>query len=255
MLSIDLNCDMGEGYPWDEQIFPYINSVNIACGYHAGDKSTMQHTVELALKNNVAIGAHPGYPDKENFGRIDILHKKINLSELTRIVQKQIVLLQEVCASFGTQMHHVKPHGALYNRVAWDEEAAQAICSAIQQANAGIYLYGLSGSIMQKAAANHNLQFVHEVFADRTYQNDGSLTPRSAANALINDTATSLHQVLTMIREGQVNTVTGQTIPIKAETICIHGDGAHAVGFAKAIYISLLDNGITLKTHAKNEQR
>jgi 5-oxoprolinase (ATP-hydrolysing) subunit A len=255
MLSIDLNCDMGEGYPYDDQIFPYINSVNIACGYHAGDKATMQRTVELALKNNVAIGAHPSYPDKENFGRIDILHKKVNLGELTRIVQKQIILLQEVCTSFGTQLHHVKPHGALYNRAAWDEEAAQAICSAIQQADAGLLLYGLSGSIMQKAAANHNLQFVHEVFADRSYQADGSLTPRSAANALINDTATALQQVLTMIREGQVNTITGQTIPIKAETICIHGDGAHAVAFAKAIYTSLRDNDITLKTHAKNEQR
>jgi UPF0271 protein len=255
MLSIDLNCDMGEGYPWDEQIFPYITSANIACGYHAGDKSTMQRTVELALKHNVAIGAHPGYPDKENFGRMDILHKKVELTELMRIVQKQIVILQEVCREFGTQLHHVKPHGALYNRAAWDEEAAQAICSAIQQANAGLYFYGLSGSLMQKAAANHNLQFVHEVFADRTYQKDGSLTPRSAANSLINDTDMALQQVLKMINQGQVNTLTGETIPIKAETVCIHGDGAHAAEFAKAISISLQDNQVILRTHAKSEQR
>jgi UPF0271 protein len=252
MLSIDLNCDMGEGYPNDDQIIPFITSVNIACGYHAGDKDTMQRTVEAALKNNVAIGAHPGYPDRDNFGRIDILHKKITLPELTRVVAKQIVILQDVCKSFGTALHHVKPHGALYNRAALDEEAAQAICSAIQQANASLMLYGLSGSIMQKAAANHNLHFVHEVFADRTYQADGTLTARSAANSLIQDTNVSLQQVLTMIRENKVNAITGETIPIKAETICIHGDGAHAVSFAKAIYSSLLENDITMQ---KIEQR
>jgi UPF0271 protein len=252
MLSIDLNCDMGEGYPNDDQIIPFITSVNIACGYHAGDKETMQRTVEAALKNNVAIGAHPGYPDRDNFGRIDILHKKITLPELTRVVAKQIVILQDICKSFGTALHHVKPHGALYNRAALDEEAAQAICSAIQQANASLMLYGLSGSIMQKAAANHNLHFVHEVFADRTYQADGTLTPRSAANSLIQDINVSLQQVLTMIRENKVNTITGETIPIKAETICIHGDGAHAVSFAKAIYSRLQENEITMQ---KIEQR
>lgn len=255
MLSIDLNCDMGEGYPNDEQIFPFITSVNIACGYHAGDKETMQRTVELALQHNVAIGAHPGYPDKENFGRIDILHKKLTLGELTRIIVKQIVLLQEICQSFQTTLHHVKPHGALYNRAAWDNETAQAICSAIQQADASLPLYGLSGSVMEKAAANHNVRFVSEVFADRTYQPDGSLTPRSAPNALITDTDAALQQVLSIIRTGQVYTVAGKAIPIKAETICIHGDGANAVSFAKTIHNSLSDNGITLKSPLKNEQR
>ena len=215
----------------------------------------MQRTVEAALKHGVAIGAHPGYPDKENFGRIDILHKKINISELMKVVQKQIVLLQEICTAFGTALHHVKPHGALYNRAAVDEEAAQAICSAVQQTSAGLLLYGLSGSIMQTAAANHGLPFVNEVFADRTYQPDGSLTPRSSANALIQDTGASLQQVLCMVREGTVKTIGGQTIPIKAETICIHGDGAHAVDFAKAIHAALQDNQVHLKTHAKNEQR
>lgn len=246
MLSIDLNCDMGEGYPNDEQIIPYITSVNIACGYHAGNKETMQRTVEAALKNNVAIGAHPSYPDRESFGRIDILHKKVSLQELAKIVYRQVMILQEICKSFDTSLHHVKPHGALYNRAAWDEEAAQAICSAVQQADASLYLYGLSGSLMEKAAANHHLKFVNEVFADRTYQKDGSLTPRSAAHALIEDTNASLQQVLTMIREGNVKTITGETIPIKAETICIHGDGKHAVEFAKAIYHSLQENNITL---------
>lgn len=255
MLSIDLNCDMGEGYPNDEQIFPYITSVNIACGYHAGNKETMQRTVELALQHKVAIGAHPGYPDKENFGRIDILHKKLKLDELTRIVQKQIVLLQEICRSFNTSLHHVKPHGALYNRAAWDLETAQAICSAIQQADASLTLYGLSGSVMEKAAANHNLQFVSEVFADRTYQPDGSLTPRSAPNALITDTNSALQQVLGIIRTGQVYTVAGKAIPIRAETVCIHGDGTHAVSFAKTIHANLTDNGIILKSPLKNEQR
>jgi len=211
----------------------------------------MQRTVELALQHNVAIGAHPGYPDKENFGRIDILHKKISLAELTRVVQKQIALLQEVCASFNTKLHHVKPHGALYNRAAWDEEAAQAICSAIQQVDASMLFYGLSGSVMQQAAAHHNLQFVHEVFADRTYQPDGKLTPRGQPNALITHTDAAQQQVLTMIRTGQVFTNSGKAIPIKAETICIHSDGAHAAEFAKAIHASLLQNDIELKTPLK----
>jgi UPF0271 protein len=247
MLSIDLNCDMGEGYPHDAEILPYITSVNIACGYHAGNKETMLRTAELALQHNVAIGAHPGYPDKDNFGRIDILHKKISLQELMKIVQKQIILLQEVCHSLGTSLHHVKVHGALYNRAARDEEAAQAVCSAVQQADASLAIYGLSGSLMQKAAENHRLRFVHEVFADRTYQSDGSLTPRTAAHALIEDTETSLQQVVTMVQEGLVKTITGETIPIKAETICIHGDGAHAVSFAKAIHGCLLEKGIALR--------
>ena len=255
MLSIDLNCDMGEGYPNDDLIFPFISSVNIACGYHAGDKSTMQRTVEQALKHDVAIGAHPSYPDKENFGRIDILHKKISITELMKVVQKQIFLLQEICKSSGATLHHVKPHGALYNRAARDEEAAQAICSAMQQVNHKLLLYGSSGSIMEKAARNHNIQFVHEVFADRTYQADGSLTPRSAANALISDTDAALQQVFRMIQKGEVKTLTGDLIRVKAETICIHGDGPNAVEFAKGIHAFLQDNNITLKTHAKNEQR
>jgi UPF0271 protein len=252
MLSIDLNCDMGEGYPNDALILPYITSVNIACGYHAGNKETMQRTVEAALQHNVAIGAHPGYPDKENFGRIDILHKKITITELMKVVQKQVVLLQEVCTAFGTKLNHIKPHGALYNRAAVDEEVAQAICSAVQQADASLLLYGLSGSLMEKAAINHGLQFVNEVFADRTYQPDGSLTPRSQAHALIEDTDAALQQVLKMVREQNVKAINGQTIPIKAETICIHGDGAHAVAFARTIHSSLLDNNISLKTHGKS---
>lgn len=255
MLSIDLNCDMGEGYPNDEQILPFITSVNIACGFHAGDKATMQRTVEAALKNNVAIGAHPSYPGRENFGRTDLLHTTVSLQDLQAIVQEQIVLLQQICSDLGTSLHHVKPHGALYNRAAWDDAAADYICKAICETDQSLLLYGLSGSKMEMAAMTAGLEYVHEVFADRSYQPDGSLTPRSQPNALIEDSAVSLQQVLTMIREGMVKTITGQSIPLKAETICIHGDGAHAVLFAKTIHAALQENNIILKSTAKNEQR
>lgn len=253
MLSIDLNGDMGEGFPNDALIFPYISSVNIACGYHAGDKKTMQQTVAAAIKHQVAIGAHPSYPDRENFGRNDILHTKVRIADLAIMVQEQIVLLQEICRVAGVPLHHVKPHGALYNRAAWDEEAAACICSAIQLTNPELLLYGLSGSAMEKTAARFQLRFVHEVFADRTYQHDGSLTPRKEPNAVIHDVRESLDQVMTMIGQGIVQTVQGTIIPIRAETICIHGDSPEAVSFAATIHGALRDNDITIRPPAPHQ--
>ncbi len=215
----------------------------------------MRQTVAAAVKHRVAIGAHPSYPDRENFGRNDILHTKVQLAELTIMVQEQIVLLQEICRAAGTTLNHVKPHGALYNRAAWDKEAAACICSAVQLTNPGLLLYGLSGSAMEKTAAEFQLRFVHEVFADRTYQNDGSLTPRKEPNALIHDVRESLDQVMTMIGQGIVQTVQGKAIPIKAETICIHGDGPQAVSFAYTIHEALLKNDITIRPPAPHQNQ
>jgi UPF0271 protein len=240
MLAIDLNCDMGEGMETDEAIFPYIRSANIACGYHAGDADTMRRTVELALRHRVAIGAHPSYPDRTNFGRVDILGKGLSLEDIPGIIVNQLIDLQAICDEFGILLHHVKPHGALYNRAARDPEVSALVCRAIREFDPSLKLYGLSGSVMKAAAEKHGLVFVNEVFADRTYQPDGSLTPRTMPGALIEDEAQSMRQVMKMVKEGKVDVAGGGEIAILAETVCLHGDGSHAVEFAKMIYEGLI---------------
>jgi 5-oxoprolinase (ATP-hydrolysing) subunit A len=229
----EVNCDMGEGIGNDEAIMPFITSASIACGYHAGDADTMKLTVELAMKFNVAIGAHPSYLDRENFGRTDI---RIPLSEVYDLVTKQIHLLREITISAGTSLHHVKPHGALYNMAARSKPLAAVVALAVKDVDEKLKLYGLSGSHLIKEGRKLGVKTVSEVFADRSYQDDGRLTPRSDPDALINDTDKAVQQVLQMIKEGTVTTVSGKIIPIVAETICIHGDGMHAVEFAKAIH-------------------
>ena len=248
MMSIDLNCDIGEGMLNDRQLMKYVSSVNIACGYHAGNKGIMQQTVEWALENNCAIGAHPSYPDLENFGRIDILDKTVSRAELAGLIADQLEILEEICQEAGTSLHHVKPHGALYNRAAIDEEVSAIICRVIQNFNPSLFLYGLSGSVTMKIANEQKVKFVNEVFADRTYQDDGSLTPRTETGALIEDQELSLKQVLQMIQEHAVISVKGKRIPLQSETICIHGDGAHALEFAAFIHQALNEKGIEIRS-------
>ncbi len=231
--EVDINCDMGEGIGNDELIMPLITSANIACGYHAGDEDTMKQTVELAMKSNVFIGVHPSFLDRENFGRTDI---RIPLSEVYDLVTKQIYLLIQTIKTAGASLHHVKPHGALYNMAARAKPLAAVVALAVKDVDEKFKLYGLSGSHLINEAKKIGVKAVSEVFADRTYQDDGSLTPRSKPNALIEDTDKAVQQVLQMIKEGTVTTVSGKIIPITAETICIHGDGKQAVEFAKAIY-------------------
>lgn len=250
MHSVDLNCDMGEGYPSDALLMPYISSANIACGYHAGDIETMKRTVDLCLQHHVAIGAHPSYPDRKNFGRIDMMGAGLAPEDLPELLINQIVTLQQVCSDAGTRLHHVKPHGALYNRAAVDEVVSMSICMAILSLDPSLILYGLSGSIMEKSARRAGLQFSCEVFADRTYENDGTLRSRSAAGALITDADKSVQQVLQMINKGTVTTIDQKEIPMRAETICIHGDGEHAVKFAATISQQLKNNGIRVCSDA-----
>ncbi len=233
MQNIDINCDLGEGMMSDEAIMPFINSASIACGYHAGDEDSMKRTVELALKHNVLIGAHPSFMDRENFGRTDI---RLPLAEVYDLVSKQIQLLSEIAISFGTTLHHVKPHGALYNMAARARPLAAVIALAVKDADEKLKLYGLSGSHLISEAKKIGLKSASEVFADRTYQDNGFLTSRLKQGALINDTGKALQQVLQMVNEGTVVTISGKTIPIVAETICIHGDNELAVEFAKAIH-------------------
>jgi UPF0271 protein len=244
MLSVDLNCDMGEGMDNDALLMPLITSANIACGYHAGDSDTMKATIELAIKYNVAVGAHPGFADKANFGRTE---QSLSGTEIYNIVTDQLHILQTVCASYNVALHHVKPHGALYNMAAIDSSIANAIARAVYDVDKQLILYGLSGSASIAEANQLKLTTASEVFADRTYRNDGSLTPRSQSNALITETDKAIEQVLNMVRQKQVTTVDNIRVHIKADTVCLHGDGAHAVEFAMAINQQLRQHNIEIK--------
>ena len=231
MKEFDLNCDMGEGIGNDELIMPYITSANIACGYHAGNEQTMKQTILLAKEYNVNIGAHPSFLDKENFGRTEI---KTSPAEVYELVTTQINSLKNIAENNHALLHHVKPHGALYNMAAKDKILAAAIAHAVKNIDSHLILFGLSNSFLITEGKAAGLTTASEVFADRTYQDDGSLTPRAQANALIQD-ADQVIQHVSMMLQGKVRTVSGKEIPIIAETICIHGDGEHAVEFAKAI--------------------
>lgn len=236
---------MGEGLPNDAALMPFISSANIACGYHAGNKEIMQSTVALAKQYQVAIGAHPGFDDKENFGRIEV---HLSQKDLYRLVSSQIILMHKICVDQETSLHHVKPHGALYNMAANNAEIAYTIAQAIKDVDENLIVYGLSGSHLISAAKKMNLQTASEVFADRTYQDDGSLTSRKHSNALIEDEDQSMQQVLQMIQQQKVTTLSGKSYPLVAETICIHGDGKQALAFAKKINQTLQQHHIEIKT-------
>ena len=246
MLSIDLNCDMGEGMEQDPLLMKYISSANIACGGHAGNSDSIKRTIELALQHKVAVGAHPSYIDKENFGRVDLLNNNYSFDKLRNDLVKQLTEFSEICRQFGITAHHVKPHGALYNRAAKDSKLAALICSIVLELGYPPVLYGLSGSEQEKITAAAGIRFVHEVFSDRTYQNDGTLTPRTSPGALIEDEETCLNQVLGIIKTNTVSTVEGQKIGIKADTLCVHGDGSHALQFASSLRSMLDREGIAV---------
>jgi len=243
MLTIDINCDLGEGCAFDAELMEYISSANIACGYHAGDTETMKRTVDLAMAKGVAIGAHSGYKDRENFGRNAM---KLSPKEVKEIVTDQLEILDKIAKAAGGRIAHVKPHGAMYNQSALDVELAAAIASAVFEFDKTLILFGLSGSVSISEAAKVGLKTASEVFADRTYQTDGNLMPRSEPNALIQDTDAATTQVLDMIKYGRVRSVDAIMIPIVAETVCIHGDGDNAVDFARSIRQKLKENGITI---------
>lgn len=246
MKQIDLNCDLGEGMNTDEQIIPLISSANIACSFHAGDVDTMKRTIERCLQYRVAIGAHPSWPDKENFGRKEMQRAP---QELEIIITAQLGILSTLAKVQGSKLHHVKPHGALYNQSAKDKSIAATIAKAVKDFDSTLILFGLSGSHSITEAEKIGLKTASEVFADRTYQDDGSLTARSQPNALIKDKNKAVEQALQMITQQTVTSITGKQIPLIADTICIHGDGANAVAFAKAISFALKQNYIDIKTN------
>ena len=245
---IDLNSDLGESFGsyvmgMDERILEVITSANIACGFHAGDPDVMQKTVRIAMENGVAIGAHPGLPDLVGFGRRTM---GITPKEAYTMMVYQIGALDAFVRAEGGKMQHVKPHGALYNMAAKDVGLAEAIAESLYKVNPELILFGLAGSAMIQAARKIGLQVAEEVFADRTYQNDGTLTPRSQANSMITDDKEAIQQVLKMVKEKKVVSTEGQEVPLQADTICVHGDGEHALLFSKQIKEVLQTHGIDI---------
>lgn len=249
MKTIDLNCDLGESFGAykignDEQILSFISSANIACGFHAGDPYVMNQTVGLAKKFNVAVGAHPGFQDLVGFGRRVM---SISPHDVYNLILYQIGALAAFCQAHDVQLTHVKPHGALYNMAAVDTSLAEAIAKAVLAFDSSLALYGLAGSKLIEAGEKYGLKTVSEVFADRTYQTDGTLTPRTEPNAVIHDSYKAIKQVLQMVKEQTVQTVCGETIPIKADSICVHGDNSHALQFVQELRHALNLEGITIK--------
>ncbi len=247
MTSVDLNCDLGEGAGHDAELMPLISSANIACGGHAGDETTMRDTLRLALKHGVAVGAHPGFADRENFGRIEL---PVSAAEVRGLVLSQVQHLLAVALPCNARVRHVKPHGALYNMAARDRDLAYAVADAVYEADPRLLLVGLAGSRLLEAGAACGLGTISEVFADRTYQADGSLTPRSLPGALITDEKACVAQVLRMVREGRVTATDGSEVVIAADTICLHGDGVHAVAFAGRLGEELRQAGLEIKSFA-----
>jgi len=243
LRRIDLNCDMGEGYTTDALIMPLISSANIACGYHAGGGELMRQTIRLALQHQVAIGAHPSFDDKEGFGRREM---HLSSEEIYQIVLDQVNTIRKAAAEEGASLHHVKPHGALYNMAAKDAMVADAISRAIKAIDASLIVYGLPNSASETSAIQHGLRFYREVFSDRTYTDQGMLTPRNQPNAMIETEEQSVAQVLQIILQETLQYTTGREISIKADTVCIHGDGEHAVEFAQMINRALHQYNITI---------
>lgn len=243
-MKIDLNADLGEGCASDAELLTLVSSANIACGFHAGDAQTMQASVREAVKNGVAIGAHPGFPDRENFGRT-----AMQLPPETVYAQTlyQIGALAAITHAEGGVMRHVKPHGMLYNQAVKEPQLADAIAKAVHACDPALILVGLAGSELIRAGKHYGLTTRQEVFADRGYQADGSLVPRSQPGALIEDEEQSLAQTLEMVQSGRVKSITGEWTPVEAQTVCLHGDGEHALAFARRLRAAFLERGIAVQ--------
>lgn len=248
MYKVDLNSDLGESFGaykigMDERIIPLITSANVACGFHASDPMVMAKTVGMAQENGVSIGAHPGFPDLLGFGRRNM---NISPAEAKAYASYQIGALYAFCRSVGAEMAHVKPHGAFYNMAGKDYQLAKGICEAIYEFDKNLIMMALSGSEMVKAAEDTGLRVAREVFADRAYEEDGSLVARGKDGAMITDENLAIDRVVRMIKERKVTAITGKDIPITADSICVHGDGEKALCFVEQIGKRMKEEGITI---------
>nr|WP_318539721.1 5-oxoprolinase subunit PxpA [Terribacillus saccharophilus] len=249
MKTIDLNSDLGESFGAytignDQEVLKYISSANIACGFHAGDHNVMLETVKTAAELGVGIGAHPGFPDLAGFGRREM---KLSPKEIYNLVVYQVGAIQGAAKACGTYVQHVKPHGALYNMASKDSAIAEAIATAVHAVDSKLVLFGLAGSELVRAGEKVGLSVAQEVFSDRTYQADGTLTPRSQANAMIHDVKVAVDRVIRMIKEGKVTAVDGTDINIQADTICVHGDEPEALQFVQQLRERLQAEQITVQ--------
>ncbi len=242
-VYIDINCDVGEGVGNERELLPLISSCSIACGGHFGDKDTMRETVRLAIRHKVLIGAHPSYPDKENFGRLSM---DITTDELTKSIKKQLVALTSILQEENAVLHHIKPHGALYNLISVDENAAKCFIEAIKKYSENVFLYVPYNSVIEKEALKNNINIKYEAFADRSYNNDLTLVSRSFSNAVITSPNLVLEQISTLVLEGKVNTVSHLEKELKANTFCIHGDNSNSLEILKYLKTELPKKGITI---------
>lgn len=246
MKNIDLNSDLGESFGAyhigdDERVLSFVTSANIACGFHAGDPVVMQDTVTKAIEKGVAIGAHPGYPDLMGFGR---RHISISHKEAKAYMMYQIGALKAIVEAHGGKLQHVKPHGALYNTAAKEAGLAKALAEAVYAIDKDLIFVGLSGSNMIEEARKVGLRVANEVFADRAYDKKGFLVPRTQEGAVITDEAICIERVLKMVNEGYVESIEGVMIPLKADTICVHGDNEKAALFAERLKETLYNGGV-----------
>ena len=249
MKTIDLNCDLGESFGMyktgnDSEVIKNITSANIACGFHASDPSVMNTTVKLAVKEGVHIGAHPGFPDIQGFGRRNM---NMSCNEIKDMMIYQLGALDAFCKTNGTKLYHVKPHGALYNMAVKDSDIANAIVSAVLEYNPQLKLLAPFGSKMVLEAEKYGLKYACEVFADRAYEDDGSLVARSKAGSMITDSDEAAKRVLKMICENKVQTISGKEIYIKADSVCVHGDGENALVFTQKLCSAFRENNIEIK--------
>ncbi len=242
-LSVDINADLGEGAGHDEELFELISSANIATGFHAGDSDTMHAAVSAAKKHGVAVGAHPSFFDRENFGRKEL---KISNQEAFDAVAYQLGVFQAIASAVGVRPNHVKPHGALYNMAVRDHDLADAIARAIASIGPTLILFAPDKSELARAGEAHGLQIAREIFADRNYLNDGWLVPRTRPDALLRDPNEAAERVLRMLRDGKVRSVEGRDVEARGETICIHGDTPGAVEFARKLRSRLEHEGVKI---------
>jgi UPF0271 protein len=244
MIFIDLNADLGEGDPYDEELLRIVSSANVACGGHAGDSESMARTVRSAIANNVAIGAHPGYPDREGFGRQSGYMKGDKLYEsLTR----QVTALADIAAQMGARLAHVKPHGALYNDAVRDRKLADVIARVTAEAMGELAFVGMANSELESAAKRHGLKFIAEAFVDRAYEPDGTLVSRNEPGAVHEDLAVAATQATRLAEDGRVTARNGDEVNVRADTLCIHGDTPGAAEKARAVRDVLASNGVEIR--------
>ena len=240
-LSVDLNADLGEGSGHDAELFELISSANIATGFHAGDSDTMHAAISAAMQHGVAVGAHPSFFDRENFGRKEL---KVPNEEVFDAVAYQLGIFQAIASALGVRPNHVKPHGALYNMAVRDEELADAIARGIESVDPKLILFAPDKTELARAGETHGVQIAREIFADRNYLNDGWLVPRTRPDALLRDPKEAAERVLRMLREGKVRSVEGHDVDVRGETICVHGDTPGAVEFARELRTQLEREGV-----------